>query len=383
MTVELRPLGVACNIQCQYCYQHPQRDAGNVATSYDIARMKAALLAEGRPFSLFGGEPLLIPEADLEELWAWGLQHFGRNAVQTNGSLITDRHITLFKKYRVSVGISIDGPGALNDIRWAGSLAKTREATARTEGAIEKLCREGIPPGLVITLHRGNATSERLPTLHQWLHHLAQEGTRSARLHLLESENDEIRNRFSLSPKENTAALLSFYERPHSIKFDLFRDVRALLVGHDQRTSCVWNACDTYATKAVHGVEGQGQRSNCGRTNKEGVDFVKADSQGFERYLALYHTPQSAGGCAGCRFFLACKGQCPGTAIDGDWRNRTEHCETWKALLSAIESALLKERHVPLSRTPLRAAIESRVIRSWERGQAITVSSVIEQLRNA
>ncbi len=28
MSVELRPLGVQCNIQCQYCYQNPQRDAG-------------------------------------------------------------------------------------------------------------------------------------------------------------------------------------------------------------------------------------------------------------------------------------------------------------------------------------------------------------------
>jgi hypothetical protein len=30
---ELRPLGVACNIQCQYCYQNPQRDAGNLAVA--------------------------------------------------------------------------------------------------------------------------------------------------------------------------------------------------------------------------------------------------------------------------------------------------------------------------------------------------------------
>ena len=90
MSVELRPLGVACNIQCQYCYQNPVRDAGNVPRSYDLDKMKAAIEAEGGPFSLFGGEPLLVPIADLEELWSWGLERYGHNSLQTNGTLITD-----------------------------------------------------------------------------------------------------------------------------------------------------------------------------------------------------------------------------------------------------------------------------------------------------
>jgi uncharacterized protein len=59
--------------------------------------MKAAVKKEGGPFTLFGGEALLIPLADLESLWSWGLAEFGENAVQTNGSLITADHIRLFK----------------------------------------------------------------------------------------------------------------------------------------------------------------------------------------------------------------------------------------------------------------------------------------------
>ncbi len=136
MTVELRPLGVTCNIQCQYCYQNPQRDARDGAPEYDLARMKEAVLAEGGPFSLFGGEPLLVPERDLEDLWSWGLEKFGRNSLQTNGVLISDWHVDAFKKYRVQVGVSLDGPGELNDARWAGTLEKTRRATAAAELAV-------------------------------------------------------------------------------------------------------------------------------------------------------------------------------------------------------------------------------------------------------
>ena len=132
MSVELRPFGVRCNLQCHYCYQNPQRDADNVARSYDLKKMQAAVLQEGGPFTLFGGEPLLTRAADLEELFRWGYEQFGGSGLQTNGSLITDAHIQLFKRYHVRVGISLDGPGTLNDVRWAGSK---REPSRRRRAA--------------------------------------------------------------------------------------------------------------------------------------------------------------------------------------------------------------------------------------------------------
>jgi uncharacterized protein len=380
MSVELRPLGVQCNIQCQYCYQNPQRDAGNLARSYDLELMKAAILADGGPFALFGGEPLLVPEADLQSLWSWGLQKFGSNTVQTNGTLINDEHIRLFKAYKVAVGISIDGPGELNDVRWHGTLERTREATAKTEKAVERLCREGMPPSLIVTLHRGNAVAEKLPLLYGWIRSLEQCGIRSVRLHLLESESEVVRAKYALSDEENIKALAGFATLQRSLKllaFDLFADMRRMLLGEDNSAACVWNACDPYTTQAVQGVEGTGQRSNCGRTNKDGIDFVKGNKPGYERYLALYATPQDAGGCRDCRFFLMCRGQCPGTAIDGDWRNRTEHCEVWKAAYGQVESELVAEGRQPLSLSPHRARIEQYLLERWGQGFAAYVAQCI------
>ena len=132
MTIEIRPLGVKCNIQCQYCYQDPQRDAGNVLHRYDLEGIKRSIEYYGHKFTLFGGEPLLVPEKDLEDLFSFGLEKFGQNGIQTNGSLINDNHIRLFRAYKVHVGMSIDGPGELNDVRWAGSLSLTREATEKS-----------------------------------------------------------------------------------------------------------------------------------------------------------------------------------------------------------------------------------------------------------
>jgi uncharacterized protein len=372
MTVELRPLGVHCNIACQYCYQNPQRTAGNVKAHYDMGLMKLALEKENRKFIVFGGEALLVPEEELEELWSWGLAKFGSNGVQTNGTLINERHINLFKRYKVAVGISCDGPGELNDIRWAGSLERTREATERTHQSIERLCRESIPPDIIITLHRGNAARDKLPVMRDWLQRLERLGVRSLRMHILEVDDEAVRERCALTIEENIEAFLYFAQAEvdfPKLKIDVFKDIRNLLAGRDRGATCIWRGCDPYTTAAVSGIEGHGQRSNCGRTNKDGIDFVKADYPGYERYLALYHAEQETGGCNGCRFFLMCKGQCPGTAVDNDWRNRTEHCRVWMALFAYFEHEMIQAGGAPISRHAKRPQLEQWFLDQWMSGR--------------
>jgi uncharacterized protein len=207
-------------------------------------------------------------------------------------------------------------------------------------------------------------------------------GVRAVRLHLLETESQLVRARYALSTDENIGALLGFAELQKELsklKFDLFADMQRMLVGDDHGVTCIWNACDPYTTAAVRGVEGFGQRSNCGRTNKDGIDFGKGSTPGYERYVALYRTPQKAGGCSGCRFFLMCKGQCPGTAIEGDWRNRTEHCEVWKAVYTRLEADLLAEGQQPLSLSSRREETEREVIETWSKGQMTSLSHVLAE----
>lgn len=384
MSVELRPLGVNCNICCQYCYQNPQRDAGNLTKHYDIEKMKAAIEQEGGSFTLFGGEPLLLPEDDLEHLWAWGLEKFGSNGMQTNGTLINDNHIRMFKKYKVMVGISIDGPDSLNDVRWAGSLEKTREQTAKIEATIKRLLSEGIIPSLIVTLHRNNATFDKLPLMHDWFRGLDQMGIQSVRLHILEVESSEVQSKYALTQIENIEALLSFAELEKELKnmtLDVFRDMENMLLSTDDYTTCIWRGCDPYTTSAVRGVEGKGQRSNCGRTNKDGIDFVKADSAGYERYIALYHTPQEYGGCKDCRFFLMCKGQCPGTAINGDWRNKTEHCHVWMQLFEHLEQNLKQQGKTPISLDPNLRYLEENMISDWQAGINSSLNAKLNEMR--
>ncbi len=384
MTVEVRALGSACNIQCRYCYQNLQRAAGNQQKGhYDLDRIMDTLQKINKPFTLFGGEALLMPEPDLENIWRWGFDKFGENGIQTNGILINNNHVAMFKKYNVHVGFSIDGPGELNDARWAGSLDKTRAATARSLAAMERLSREGVCYSLIVNLHRGNASPEKLPVMHDWFRKLDALGLTGVRLHILQADSEDIRKSLCLSTEENIKAFLSLFELQRelsNLKFDIFTEMQNLLQGRGDSSTCIWNACDPYTTMSVTGIEGNGQISICGRSDKDGLNVVKCDTPGFERYIALYQVPQEYGGCRDCRFFLVCKGHCPGMALNNDWRNRTKYCEVWKGLLEHIEAQILENGGSPISTRNDRRELEMACLEAWSTGQNISIARELEKI---
>jgi len=371
VSVEVNVTGMRCGAQvgglsCTYCYQHTVRRAsGNAAPAgIDHAAVQAAVQAAAGPdgFSVFGGEPLLAPLADLEKLWAFGLERYGHNGVQTSGRPITEEHLAAFKKYRVHVGFSIDGPGPLNDARVAGTQEQTRAATAHSEAMLRRCLADGIGASLIVTLHKLNATPERLPVLLQWFRDLDAVGLKHARLHLLELDGPG--RMLALPSGQNVAALFAAHDLEASLRlrFDLFTDVEAKLRNADADAGCVWSDCDPWSTPAVHGIEADGTRGLCQRVHKDGKQWLPADTTVKVRQVVLWQTPQAEGGCHGCRFFLQCGGQCPGTAIGGDWRKRSVDCPTWFAVLERVEQELVAKGVQPASLAPdLQARIADRL----------------------
>lgn len=387
MSVELTPLGVACNLSCTYCYQTPLRDAGNIGndTPYDMDKMLGALEKEGAAFTVFGGEPLLVPLRDLRKIFAWGYARYKSNGIQTNGVLITQEHIEVFKEYNVHVGFSLDGPDELNDSRWAGTLEKTREGTRKSHANLRACVEAGVGTSVITTLYKGNATVDRLPRLMEWIREMDELGVNGMRIHMLEVDHAIVRARMQLSQEDTITALLelvAFEGTLRRIRFDILTDMRNLLRARDEAVTCIWNPCDPYTTSAVRGIDGQGNGSNCGRTNKDGILRLKAEQQGYERQIALYHTPQEHGGCAGCRFFLMCKGNCPGHAEDGDWRNRSADCAIWMRLFERLESEMVSAGELPLSLdAPTRSQVEQLMLQIWMRGEHCSLRAALEHVK--
>jgi len=317
--------------------------AGRIQLDKVIPAIKKANEGAKDPmFAIFGGEPLQIPRLVLERLWGFGLETYKKNGIQTNGELIDDDFIRLFVKYRVQVGISIDGPWPLNAAR------SNKDGTEKTLKAIEKVRAAGIWPALHVILSKYNARGERLAELIKWIKSLEGVIT-EVRFHLLEVDTYKA-HEVSLTSEENQAAYLALSKVETQTVLQPFKDMTKLLQGlpfekkvtddpkdTSKDVGCTWNGCDPYTTPAVQGVDGDGTLSNCGRTNKDGVAYRKSSHGGSERVLTLYNTVYEAGGCKGCRYFFACKGQCPGEAIGGDWRNRSTHCRTYFNTFQSIE----------------------------------------------
>ena len=401
MTVEVLPVGQTCNLMCPYCYEHPLRDAGNYGPQeYDMDKMKEALAKElgsytnlTSGFTIFGGEPLLMQIDDLEELIRWGNERFEKNmkpgysvvSIQTNGVLITDRHREIFKKYNVTLGISVDGPEECNDSRWAGSLERTRERTQKSMDNIASCVRDNISVGLIITIWRGNAARDRRSKFKNWIKEMHTLGVKGARLHMLEVDHNTIASEWELTTKEYLEFLMDLHRFGNNLsgwKFDMFEDSRQMLQGNDKMASCIYLSCDPYTTAAVGGVDGQGTRVNCGRADHTGVDWQKADQVGYERYLGLYNTSFEDGGCGGCRFFLMCKGNCQGTAEKGDWRHRTSNCESLMGIYEMLEGELLEQGIEPLSMAPHRRAVEQFMLNEWDNKRNPSLSYSVAQVVN-
>lgn len=399
MSIEIRPGGVTCNLKCAYCYQNPYREAGNFnAGKPDLEAMKKTLKKAvksgyGNRFSVFGGEALVNPPELLEELWKFGLEELNQtsNGIQTNGALINDEWIRLFKKYNVHVGFSIDGPDELNDARWAGSLESTREQTEKSISNLKRVLAEGLSASLIVTLHRDNiGTDDRVERLKSWLKEIHEEGVKNIRIHVLEVDDDLSRRLYYVPFDRLVSVLLDLWKWSRTeipeLQIDIFTDIlNEFEKADDNRATCLWRACDVYNTSSVYGVEGDGSTSNCGRVGKDGVPWIKADGTYHVRPIALYHTPPELGGCEGCEYFVYCKGNCPGTGLDRDWRNKSEYCGVWKTLFAVLEKALIDEGKTPLlTKEPqLRKAAEQELVKAWYRGENISLGQAVSRARKS
>lgn len=407
MTIEVLPFGTKCNLDCEYCYQKHQRANPDNVIHYDSEKLIARMKTVKDVWTIFGGEPLLLPRPQLEELLKLAFETTKQSAIQSNGTLISDEHIELFTKYHTYVGLSIDGPGALNDARWIGSEEGTRKATKNTLIAVEKLAAKAkefphLMPSFIIQLHRFNMADDRWPIFKEWLVWLDNLGVKSAQFHLLDPDYNA--GNLTISAEMQIARVLELWEFQDTLKnlrFQEFTDVLNLQRGKPAPT-CVWHSCDPWNTRAVEGVNGDGTPTQCGRGGcNDGKDWTPARGSGVksisrasgwegnrfhERQLSLYVTPQDHGGCKDCQFWLTCQSHCPGSGLpsaadnEGDWRLRSSYCHVYKAMFGEAERRVVRVNETPVSLRPDRLQLESRLYGMWASGQEGQLQTLIAEI---
>lgn len=137
ISIMIKPASGKCNMRCKYCFYYSIAssreisDFGNM--SDDIAERiieRALGFAKGERvfFSFQGGEPLLAGKSFFVKFFECVRQknvfksavHY---ALQTNGTLIDDEWVKLFKDNSVLVGLSLDGDKEANRFRMDANYA--------------------------------------------------------------------------------------------------------------------------------------------------------------------------------------------------------------------------------------------------------------------
>jgi uncharacterized protein len=369
VTVENDHTLIAEGFCSHQCYEEEDRavNGNDVTDNYDMDAIMEELenFKERYPNEipgLHGGEPLLLRDEDIETIFEWVYNNYEqvRNGekythIQTNATLLRDKHIEMFDKYNVNVGISCDGPPELNEHRKA---AMREEATDRLSGLtyenIFKLGETSVPVGVIVVVHEGNAgTDERLETLFEWMDKLNQNGISGHFNEMLPYE--EINQELALSGERLKEVYLKTWEwmkgEPYRT-WNPMRDFQDNLLGNSL-TDCRVAECDPFDAGAAKIIDGEGETSGCGKTWAavgDGTPFLQGpsnnseynDDQDRERILKdLPGAPETEGpdlgGCKGCRYWSVCHGGCPSAGIDEDHRNRTRWCESKYYLYKRIE----------------------------------------------
>lgn len=163
--VIVKPVGDVCNLNCTYCFYKEKSDEGSRMSDETLDNLTRKYIEEQPKgckevqFVWQGGEPMLAGLAFYQK--ALQLQEKYRrpdmtitNAIQTNGTLVTNQWADFLRQHQFLVGLSVDGTKALHDnerlyCSGKGSFVKVQQ------GYI-KLQERGVQTNILCVVHPNN-----------------------------------------------------------------------------------------------------------------------------------------------------------------------------------------------------------------------------------
>jgi len=319
-----------CNLNCKYCYNHPLRETVLKHEKINLKKIKEAVRTLyknnlSRVVALHGGEPLSWERGLVEELLHFIFDLTGESVIQTNGVLIDEEYIELFKRYRTQIGLSVDGFGRLNRLR------TNAETTKRIFKNLELLVDNKIRVGVITLLHKANGLKAYWNEFSDYLEYLSVlkiEGRFNPCVY--PSKTIELTN------NELTACYKRIFNKLNEFNmtgWSPFKDMINSLLRNNQQVVCSFRPCDPYCTLGGIIVTSNGSIRSCSKFLEQERPFV------YPPQFYRIHLLQTID-CKGCKFFYCCWGHCPASAINFDWRNKSRFCDTWKELFRILSTSL-------------------------------------------
>jgi len=356
---------IPCNVNCKYCYQRPIRD--KLSHNYDLD----AVLATARRLynkqkdliALHGGEPLTLPFRDIERILHESYELQGYSSICTNGLLINDNFIKLFRRYKTSVALSIDGFYPENRLRnYPDDADKCKQSTIQAIKNIELLHSEGIPIILMVVLHKYNATGKGLNRLIEFLSYMRREyDIYNVKFNHLKAVMNDTKA-YMLTPEElfNAWKLLAkLTVLSYETEYDPLWMFLGNLWGSNPPDDCYMSMCDPFHTDRAKRILGDGRVANCSCIEPFIGTTLQTEEPSYERYMALQKIPISKGGCKGCRYWNICYGGC--SASLGEWRERDKYCHAFYSIYQFLEENI--RSFEPVFKENFNLALDAPIMR--------------------
>jgi uncharacterized protein len=162
-----KPIGPLCNLDCGYCFYlekqnaFPPRERFRMSDEVLATYVQRYIEAQPAPeveFTWQGGEPTLMGlefferAVALQQKFSHGKQI--RNTLQTNGTLLDDAWGRFLNREDFLVGVSLDGPRALNDV--ARPDKQGNSSYDDTVRGLSVLARHGVDFNVLVTVSSAN-----------------------------------------------------------------------------------------------------------------------------------------------------------------------------------------------------------------------------------
>ena len=335
----VKPIGSACNLDCNYCYYRDKADIYNNAMplmSDELLEIYIKQYNEGASqqnisFCWHGGEPLMAGLAFFRKAVELQKKYAGdkviENTLQTNGILVNDEWCSFFADNNFLVGLSLDGP---EDIHTAFRRDCGGAPTfSRVMKAVEMFTRTGVDFNILATVNkrsegRGAEVYKFLRSLSRYMQFLpvveyVKERPGLRPLIVSPDEEDAVEAPWSVSAEGYGEFMCAVFDE--WIK----RDVGNCFVQLFDVTLANWCGvppslcafCDTCGDGLV--VEHNGDVYSCDHfvypeyrlgniKEKSIVEMYRSEEQqvfGRDKREAL---PME---CKRCSYYFLCKGECP------------------------------------------------------------------------
>lgn len=350
-----------CNLNCIYCSEGDKKAVTLKKEMLFKAIDELPLLLDkinDKNITLLwhGGEPLSVGKEYLTEVMQYATEKLKnyhiKFLIQTNGTLIDDEWISIFCKFKVGIGISLDGYKELHD---NNRLTKNGEATFDLiVKNMQKLKNAGVNYGTLMVLNTSSQINMEALTkcieeydLHPKIHSVIACGRAS--------EVD------SVAVYENYVELMKelyryCMESDRNIIIEPLNELMDTILGVDSVHECSFNGSCGVSFICIYA---DGSAGFCVRAEHEKDDFTYGSLED-KNLLELYESVNAQRirsrqqylkehDCYGCNYWHLCHGGCAFEAVTatGSLYSKYVNCGMRKSLLDFLQTEglqLLKEK---------------------------------------